>query len=177
MSTSSPQDSNTPPDSPFVLVPPESTEPLRDLSSEYPPHIVRMLEDHQRRAERHRHKLQYYKEAEKHWKMYLTGQAAWCVCGTYFIYRGVQYSDPLKSIIRPLTENSLLCRLASLPSLTGLAIVGVTLYQFPRDYASFKDASAAVAQEQAFVDEQMDQQQQKMKAFKEKGSTDGATKN
>ncbi len=67
----------------------------------------------------------------------------WLTCGAFVARRGYRYADPIRSLVKPYTDNVVACKLANPFSIIGGLMAGVTAYQLPTDVTFWTSARQA----------------------------------
>lgn len=138
-------DANHPPDSPIIV----GELPKESLSNPMTVGVQRELESSLRESEKLSLQLGAYRSAEHDATVAVGLQAMWFTCGLFVARRGYRYSDPIRSFVRPYTENVMLCKMANPFSFIGGLMATVTAYQIPSDVNFWLAARQAAADEAA----------------------------
>lgn len=145
-------DANHPPDTPIMLggPAPVSSTPAGPLISV---DKQRELEASLRTAEKHSLQLGAFRSAEHDATVALGLQAMWLTCGVFVARRGYKFADPIRSFVKPYTDNLILCKLMNPFTLVGSLMASVTAYQVPTDVTFWLEARKASAAEAKRLEE------------------------
>jgi hypothetical protein len=137
-------DANHPPDTPIILgeLPTES-------ASLVTVEVQRELEASLRESEKIAMQVGAYRSAEHDATVAVGLQAMWFTCGLFVARRGYRYADPIRSLVKPYTDNVVICKAANPFSVIGGLMASVTAFQIPSDVGFWLSARRAAADEAA----------------------------
>lgn len=125
------------------------SDPAQVSALDIPVSYVRQMEEAQRVYSRHSTQQRMYTYAWNHAAMTIGMQCGWLGVGAWIISRGLRYSNPLNSVVARWVQHRTVLRLTTPISCLGLAMVTLTASQLPYDVIMLREASAAMASEEA----------------------------
>ncbi|KAG5510613.1 hypothetical protein JKF63_06911 [Porcisia hertigi] len=143
--------SESPSETPFV------TDPAEVAALDIPIQYVRRIEDAQRVYGNHYMEHRMYTNAWNHAAMTVGFQCCWLAVSAWIVSRGLNYSDPMNSVLARWVQHSRVRRLTTPISCLGLFIFSATCTQLPCDVRMLREASAGIEKQTALMGMAMDQ--------------------
>ncbi|EPY27972.1 hypothetical protein AGDE_10615 [Angomonas deanei] len=120
----------------------------KNSNLEIPPEYMRRVDAAQRTFSGHYLQYKSYQDARSHALFTLGMQGTWMIFGSWLIWRGYRYEDPINSLFTRWTTNQRVRLLTTPVSFLGVVMVVFTATQLPFDLKLWNEAVTLSAEEE-----------------------------